>query len=109
MADKTDNAKLFRFYKSNIQSRRYRTLIEGGGGVYLFIHVLPDIFLFKLIDLNFLKETRRAEHEYMNMPSHPSTIQRRPGRVDPNCNFYAVFHVFSRSKNGSLLVQLAHY
>ena len=44
-----------------------RTLI--GGGVYSYIHVLPDRFLFKLMDLNLIsKETRRAEHEYMNTP-----------------------------------------
>ena len=48
-----------------------RTLIGGGGGVYSYIHVLPDRFLFKLINLNLiLKNTRRAEHEYMNI-HHP--------------------------------------
>ena len=30
-----------------------RTLI-GGGGVYSYIHVLPEEFLFKLINLNFI-------------------------------------------------------
>ena len=31
-----------------------RTLIGGGGCVYSYIHVLPDRFLFKLINLNLI-------------------------------------------------------
>ena len=47
-----------------------RTLI--GGSVYPYIHVLPDEFLFKLINLNLIsKETRLAEHEYMNIHTPP--------------------------------------
>ena len=47
-----------------------RTLI--GGGVYSYIHVPPDLFLFKLINLNLIsKETSRAEHEYMNKHTPP--------------------------------------
>ena len=43
------------------------TLI-GGGGVYSYIHVLPDEFLFKSnSNSSLLKETRRAEHEYVNI------------------------------------------
>ena len=34
------------------------------GTLYLCIYVLPDGFLFKLIDLN---EIRWAEHEYINI------------------------------------------
>ena len=49
-----------------------RTLI-GGGCVYSYIHVLPDQFLFKLINLNLIsKETSRAEHAYMN--KHPPPL-----------------------------------
>ena len=50
-----------------------RTLIGGGvGGVYSYIHVLPARFLFKLRYLNLIwKETRRAEHEYMNIHTPP--------------------------------------
>ena len=45
-----------------------RTLI-GGGGAYSYIPVLPDRFLFKLMNLNLIwKETRRAEHEYAPPP-----------------------------------------
>ena len=40
-----------------------RTLI---GDVYSYVHVLPDRFLFKLRNL-IRKETRRAEHEYINI------------------------------------------
>ena len=43
---------------------------------------LPDGFLFKLINLNLIwKETRRAEHEYINMHPPPPpqlTFLRRP-------------------------------
>ena len=46
-----------------------RTLI---GGVYSYIHFLPDQFLFKLINLNLIsKETSWAEHEYMNKHTPP--------------------------------------
>ena len=41
-------------------------LIVFGGNVHT-IHMLPDRFLFKLINLNL---TCQAEHEYMNI--HPS-------------------------------------
>ena len=53
-----------------------RTLIGGGeGGVYSYIHVLPDRFLFKLIDWNLTsKETHRAEYEYMNELHPPPSI-----------------------------------
>ena len=38
----------------------------GEGGAYSYIHVLPDEFLFKLINLNLIcKETRRAERQYI--------------------------------------------
>ena len=58
-----------------------RTLIGGGGGVYSYIHVLPDQFLFKLINLNLIsKETSRAEHEYMN--KHPPYQRSSYGRDD---------------------------
>ena len=41
-----------------------------GGSVYTCIHDLPYRFLFKLINMNLIwKETRRAEHEYINI--HP--------------------------------------
>ena len=51
-----------------------RTLI-GGGGAYSYIHVLPDQFLSKLINLNLIsKETSRAKHEYMNKHPPPPPI-----------------------------------
>ena len=52
-----------------------RTLIGGGGGgVYSYIHVLPDEFLLKSnSNLSIWKETSRAEHEYMNNPPPPPT------------------------------------
>ena len=44
-----------------------------GVGVYSYTHVLPDRFLFKLINLNLIsKETHRAEHEYMNIYFGPA-------------------------------------
>ena len=44
-----------------------RTLI---GVCYSCIHVLPDGFLFKLINFNLIrKQIRRPEHEYINL--HP--------------------------------------
>jgi hypothetical protein len=47
-----------------------RALIGGGGGVYSYIHVLPDEFLLNFFIFKFIsKEIRRAEHEYMNI--HP--------------------------------------
>ena len=49
------------FYKGNhfiiifVARTVARTLIGGGGGgVYSYIHVLPDRFLFKLINLNLI-------------------------------------------------------
>ena len=53
-----------------------RTLIGGGGDVFIYsCSVLPDRFLFKLINLNLiLKNTRRAEHEYMNIHPPPHAI-----------------------------------
>ena len=59
----------------NVGRAETRTLIGGGGGIYSYIHVLPDGFLFKLINLNFIsKETRRAEHECMNIPPLPINV-----------------------------------
>ena len=50
------------------------TLIGGGGGVYSFIHVLLGEFLSKFNSNGSIgKETRRAEHEYMNMHPPPSS------------------------------------
>ena len=47
-----------------------RTLIRVAS-VYPYIHVLRDKFRFKLINLNLIcKETRRAEHDEVNV--HPS-------------------------------------
>ncbi len=41
-----------------------RALI-GGGGVYSYIHVMPDGFLLKSVVFKFIsKEISRAEHEY---------------------------------------------
>ena len=45
-----------------------RTLIGRRVGVHSYIIVLPDEFLFKLINLNLIWNwTRRAEHEYINL------------------------------------------
>ena len=47
-----------------------RALIGGGGGVYSYIRVMPDEFLFKSVVFKLMsKEISRAEHEYMNI--HP--------------------------------------
>ena len=43
------------------------------GGVYSYIHVFPDRFLFKLTNLNLIaKEACRTEHDYMNIHSLPN-------------------------------------
>ena len=52
-----------------------RTLIGWGGGVYSYIHVLPDEFLFKS-NSNFLiwKEIFWAKHEYINISPYPRKL-----------------------------------
>ena len=49
-----------------------RALIEGGGGVYSYIRVMPDGFLLKSVVFKLiLKEISLAEHEYMNILPPP--------------------------------------
>ena len=60
-----------RWYIKNSSRGVTRALIWGGG-VYLYIRVLPDEFLLKSVVFKFIsKEISRAEHEYMNIPPPP--------------------------------------
>ena len=47
-----------------------RMLIQGGVYIHIFMFCPTDFFsVFKFINLNqIIKETRRAEHEYMHTP-----------------------------------------
>ena len=52
------------------QLERY---LGGGGGVYSYIHLLPDEFLLKSVVIRVeFKRNSRAEGEYMNTPPPPS-------------------------------------
>lgn len=65
-------------------------------GVYSYIHVLLDRFLFKLNNLNLIwNETRRAEHECMNVPPPQLTRSRCPLFFGRWCILYSYYTMHS--------------
>ena len=69
-----------------------RTLIGGGGGVYSYIHVLPDKFLFKSnSNWSIWNEICRAKHEYMNI--HPPINVLATALLIPDSLLFAMCHI----------------
>ena len=69
------NNPLETFSTSSEVPQNHNDLIGGGGGVYSYIHVMPDGFLLKSVVLKLIsKEISRAEHEYIGGIKKTATL-----------------------------------